>query len=189
MEKPIKRKYVCAVIGPFVTKALRKGIHTHFDLRNRYNKNKSQDTWNAFKRQRNRCIKMLHNANFGYYKTLDIKCLTDNRKFWITVKLFFSDKIQAPLNIALLENEILVTDDKEEAEIFKEYLVNITGSLRTFQPKDALQNIDGIHDLIEIAVKKYSSHPSVKLISLNKSSYFPSSSVTTNRVSPKHPGQ
>ena len=90
-----------------------------------------------------------------------------SRKFWKSVKPLFSDKIQAPSKIALLENEVLVTDDKEVAEIFNEYFVNITDSLGIIEPKDALQDTDGISDLVEIAIQKYSSHPSVKLISSN----------------------
>ena len=60
-----------------------------------------------------------------------------------------------------------MTDDKEVAEIFNDYFVNITDSLAITQPKNPLQQIDGIYDSVEIAIKKYSSHPSVKLISAN----------------------
>ena len=47
--------------------------------------------------------------------------------------------------------------------------------------------MDGIHDPIEITIKKYSSHPSVKPISSNTNSShtFAFSSVTTHRVSAK----
>ena len=182
---PIKKKYVRANDGPFMTKALRKAIYIRTNLRNRYNKNKSQENWNAFKKQCNRCVKMLRQAKIDYYKTLDIKYLVDNRKFWKTVKPLFSDKIQAPLKIALLENEVLVTDDKEVAEIFNEYFVNITDSLGIIQPKDALQDIVGISDPVEIEIQKYSSHPCVKLISSNTkpSHSFAFNFVANSRVS------
>ena len=105
----------------------------------------------------------MRQAKFDYYKTLDINCLTDNRKIWKTVKPLFSDKIQASSKITLLENQVVVTDAKEVAEIFNEYFVNITDSLGIIQPKDALTPTDGLHDPVEIAIKKYSSHPSIKL--------------------------
>ena len=164
---PIKKKYGCANDGPFMTKVPRKAIYTRTNLRNIYNNNKSQENWNAFKKKRNRCVKMLRQAKIDYYKTLNIKYLADNRNFWKTVKPLFSDKIQAPSKIALLENEVLVTDDKEVAEIFNEYFVNKADSLGIIQPKDALQDIDGISDPVDIAIQKYSSRPSVKLISSN----------------------
>ncbi len=53
--------------------------------------------------------------------------------------------IQVSSKITLLENEVLVTDDKEVAEIFNEYFVNITDSLGIIQPKDALTPTDGLH--------------------------------------------
>ena len=114
---PIKKKCIRANDGPFMTKALRKAIYTRTSLCNRYNKNRTQENWNAFKRQRNKCVKLLRQAKIDYYKNLDVKCLTDNRKFWKTIKPLFSEKIKASPNINLLENEVLVTDDREVANI------------------------------------------------------------------------
>ena len=176
---PIKKKYVRANDGPFMTKALRKAIYTRTNLRNRYDEFRCQQSWNVF-------IKMLCQANFDYYKA-DIKCLTHNRKFWKTVKPLSSGKIQASSKITLWENEVLVTDDKKVAEIFNEYFVNITASLGIMQPKDGLTSTDGLHDPVEIAIKKYSSHPSINLISENRNPfhYFALSFVTNSRVSAK----
>ena len=111
----------------------------------------------------------------------------DNRKFWKTVKQLFSDKIQASSKITLLENGVLVTDDKEVAEVFNEYFVNITDSLGIIQPKGALTPTDGLYDPVEITSKTYSSHPSIKLISANTipSNDFAFSCVTNESVSAK----
>ena len=128
---------------------------------------------------------MLCQTKIEHYQTLDIKCLMDYRKFWKTVKLLFCDKIQAPSKIALLENEVLVTDDKEVAKIFSEYFVNITDSLGITQPEDPLQQMDGIYDSVEIPIKNYSSHPSVKLMSANNkpTNTFSINFVANNGVS------
>ena len=67
---PIKKKYTRANEGPFMTKALRKTIYTRTNLCNRYSKSRSQENWNAFKKQRNKCVKILWQAKFDYYKTL-----------------------------------------------------------------------------------------------------------------------
>ena len=150
---PIKKKYISANDGPLMTKALPKAIYTCTNLCNRYNKSRSQENWNAYKKQRNKCVKILQHAKLDYYKTFDIKFLTDNEKFWKTVKQLFSDKIIASSKIALLGNEVLVTDDKEVAEIFSEYVVNITDSVGIIQPKDALTPTDGLRDPVEIAIK------------------------------------
>ena len=96
---PIKKKYVRANDGPFMTKALRKAIYICTNLRNRYNKCRSQENWNAFKKQHNKCVKILRQAKFNYYKTLDIKCLTDNCKFWKQSSRSFLTKYRLPLRL------------------------------------------------------------------------------------------
>ena len=167
---PMKKKCIRANDDPFMTKALRKAIFTRTKLRNRYNSNRTLENWNAFKRQRNKCVKILRQAKINYYKNLDMKCLTDNRKFWKTVKPLFSEKIKASSKINLLENEVLVSDDREVADIFNEYFIHITEALGIHEPKDILTPIDGLRDPIEAAIKKYSSHLSIQLIFKNKKS-------------------
>ena len=103
-------------------------------------------------------------------KNLGVKCLTSNRKFWKTVKPPFSEKIQASSKINLLENEVLVTDDRKVADISTEYFIDITEALGIPEPKDILIPIDGLCDPVETAIKKYSSHPSMELIYMNKTS-------------------
>ena len=167
---PMKKKCIRANDGPFMTKALRKAIFTRTNLCNRYNSNRTLENWNAFKGQRNKCVKILRQAKIDYYKNLDMKFLTDNRKFWKTVKPLFSEKMKASSKINLLENEVLVSDDREVADIFNEYFIHITEALGIHEPKDILTPIDGLRDPIEAAIKKYSSHPSIQLIFKNKKS-------------------
>ena len=95
-------------------------------------------------------------------------CLTDNRKFWKKVKPLFSEKIKASSKINLLENEVPVTDDREVADIFNGYFSHITEALEIHEPKDSLTPIVGLRDPIEAAIRKYSSHPSIELIFMNK---------------------
>ena len=60
---PIKKKYVRANDGPFVTKAFRKAVMLRTKLRNKYNKERTKETERAFKKQRNRCVKLLSTRN------------------------------------------------------------------------------------------------------------------------------
>ena len=102
---------------------------TRTRLCNRYNKLRTDENWKAFKKQRNKCVKLLREAKNSYYGNLNLKLLTDNRKVWRTVKPLFSDKIQASIAITLLENDELVSDNKVVANIFNNYFVRITDSL------------------------------------------------------------
>ena len=59
---PVKQKSVRANEGPFMTKALRKAIVNRTHLRNRYNKDRTDENKTAFKKQRNLCVKLLREA-------------------------------------------------------------------------------------------------------------------------------
>eukprot|EP00794_Sanderia_malayensis_P004297 gene4297-biopygen3488 len=101
---PVKKKSICANNGPFVTKALRKDHMHRTRLRNKYSKNRTTENFKAFKKQRNKCVKLLRQAKFDYYRSIDLDSLTDNYKFWKTVKPLFSDKVQIKSAITLMED-------------------------------------------------------------------------------------
>ena len=51
--------------------------------------------------------------------------MTDNKKFWQTVKLLFFNKIKSKTVIKLAENDAMIDDEFEIAKNFNEYFVNI----------------------------------------------------------------
>ena len=79
---PLEKESVRANDGPFMTKALSKAILLRTRLRNMYNKCITQEKWNAFKKQRNTCTKILRRAKVDYYGNLNLTDISDNRKFW-----------------------------------------------------------------------------------------------------------
>ena len=164
---PTKRKYVRANDGPFVTKAFRKAVMLRKKLRNKYNKERTKETERAFKKQRNRCVELLRETKRNYYQNLDLKNLGDNRKFWKIVKPVFSGRAQTSSSVTLLENDKVVSDDRAVADIFNDYFVNITGSLDIADADLNLLSTDGIDEPVDIAVRKYSLHPSIKRIQKN----------------------
>ena len=161
---PLKKKTVRVNDSLFMTKSLRKAIMTRTRLRNRYNKVRNDENWKAFKKQRNKCVKLLPKAKNDCYGNLNLKLLTDNIKFWRTVKPLFSDRIQTYTAITLLENNELVNDNRIAANIFNDYFVSITESLDIPTVSKNLTPINEISDPLDIASTKYKSHPSVKLI-------------------------
>ena len=60
----------------------------------------------------------------------------------------FSDKIQTPGSITLLEGNELVSDDKKVAEILSDYFVNITGSLKISEIEENLIETNQLCDPI-----------------------------------------
>ena len=73
-----------------------------------------------YNKQRNLCVSIIRKAK-SYYENLDPKDITDSKKFWATVKPFFSNKIKSTEYITLEENGKIITNDKELAIIFNEF--------------------------------------------------------------------
>ena len=53
----------------------------HSRLKNRYNKNWTAEHWEAFRRQRNLCVKLFRKEKRNFYINLNISDITDNKKF------------------------------------------------------------------------------------------------------------
>ena len=161
---PLKKKSVRANDGPFMTKALRKAIVGKTGLRNVYNKWTTLENWNAFKKQRNRCVKTLRKVKVDYCGNLQLKDISDNINFWRKLKPLFSDKIQIPGSITLIDGYELVSDDKKVAEILNDYFVIITASLEISEVEENLTKTNELRDPLDIAVNAYKRHPSIQLI-------------------------
>ena len=68
-----------------MSKTLRKAIMKQSKLRNTFNKKRSSENWQNYKRQRNICSNILKSTKKTFFETLNINEITDNRKFWKTV--------------------------------------------------------------------------------------------------------
>ena len=71
----------------------------------------------------------LRKTKTEYFQKLNVKDLSDNRKFWKTVKPFFSNKGLNSNKLMLKENNRLITEEKELATVMNTFFVNITESL------------------------------------------------------------
>ena len=91
---PLKKKFLRANHAPYMTRTLRKTIMRRYQLQTKYFKNKSQNDYLAFKKQKNFCSKLYKKERKNYYNSLEIKNITDNKQFWKTIKPFLSEKIK-----------------------------------------------------------------------------------------------
>ena len=105
-------------------KALRKALRHWSKLKNIFHKTK--EDWNNYKKQRNICVNLLRNTKKGYFQKLNIKDLTDNKKFWKTIKTFFSNNGSNSNKLMLREKDVAVDDEKALATLMNNYFVNIT---------------------------------------------------------------
>ena len=102
-------------------------------LRNILNKKRSSENWQNNKRQRNICSNILKPTKKTFFETLNINEKTDNRKFWKTVKPFFTDKCKTANNIILTEKYETLNDNNKISNTFNEYFTNITKSLNLLE--------------------------------------------------------
>ena len=147
-----------------MTKALRKAVILGTRWRNKYNQNRIAENWNNFRRQRNLCVKLFRTEKKRFYNNLDVKLITDNKKFWKTVKPLFSDQIKTQSKKVLVENDEVISDDHQVAEVFSNYFVTVTETLGIAENLDNVRSTEGIIDPVNIAIEKYANHPSLKAI-------------------------
>ena len=164
-----------------MTRALRKATMLRSRLRNKYNEERTAENWNNFRKQRNSCVKLFRKEKRNYYNSLDISLVTDNKKFWKTVKPFFSDRSQSQNKIVLTDGERIISNGVEVAESMNEFFVTVTDSLGINENFDDENATDGITDPVQKAVKKFSNHPSILKI---KSHYQNAAPFFFQKVAP-----
>ena len=157
----LKKKYLRANDGPSMTRELRKAIMKRSNLKNKFNKIRTNESWAAYKRQRNLCVGVLRQNKKSYYARLDRKTVSDNKKFWKTVKLLFSNKIQSASCITLLENDVVESDEGKVAEIMNNYIVNITETLGISRATTEGSLNDFNEDPCSNVIKHFESHSSI----------------------------
>ena len=55
-------------------------------LKNKYNKNRTRENWDSYKRQRNFCVSLLRKTKNDYFDDLNIKNIIGNKAFWKAIK-------------------------------------------------------------------------------------------------------
>ena len=93
IHAPMKEKHVRSNQSPFVSKHLREVIMTR-TLLNKNKKDNSAGNLFVYKRQINFCVKLLRKSKKDFHNNLSVKRITDNRKFWQTIKPNFNNKTQ-----------------------------------------------------------------------------------------------
>ena len=162
---PIKEKFVRANNAPFMFRVLSKAITNRSRLRNKFLKNPNDTNKMAYKRHRNYCVNLLRREKKRYYGNLDFKLITDNKKFWKTMKPFFSEKNSAEKKIVLLNEGEIIFNDKSIAELMNTFFSQTIANLRIegYQAESRVLSTNIIHN----AIRKFGNHPRVLQIKEN----------------------
>ena len=157
---PRKRKYVRANQSEFMNKELSKAIMTRSRFLNRYRKNPTHINKTEYKKKRNFCVSLLRKTKKKFFNTLDVRNITDNKKFWKVIKPNFSDKSSKTNAITLVVEEKIVSGNQEIADNFNSFFGNIVPNLN-IKPISSCENIDLLDEPIENSIRKYKNHPSI----------------------------
>ena len=90
----MKKKYIRANHSKFVTKELSKNVMLRSKLKSQFLKIKTEESKMKHNQQRNLCVSITRKVKRSYYENLDLKDITDSKKFWATVKPLFSNNLK-----------------------------------------------------------------------------------------------
>ena len=161
---PIKKKYARGNQMPFMTKDLSKEMMTTSRLRNKYLKDKTEENRLLYTQQRNKCVSLLRKTKINYYGNLNVKEITDNKKFWKTVKPFLSDKSKTSDKIHFNENGELLNSESETAEVLNNFFSNIVKDLKIPEYENLDRSFENVEDPVLRAILNYKNHPSITVI-------------------------
>ena len=112
-QAPLKTKCLRHNNNPFMTKEFLKAIMKRSQLKNRCNKNQNYKNWYLYKKQRNFCVSLIKKTKRNYFKNVKIQDITDHKKFWKTIRSYFSDKGYNQSKITIVEKDSIITDGKK----------------------------------------------------------------------------
>ena len=109
----------------------------------------------------------MRKAKKDYFDNLDLRNVTDNKKFWKTVKPLFTDKGMSHDKIILVEDNEIISENKQISEYFNKFFADVIINLNIPQYEDPTSNTNGTDDLVSRAIEKHKNQPSIKLIKTN----------------------
>ena len=104
-----------------MTKTLRKAIMKRSKLRNKFNEERNIENWSEYKRQRNLCSNLLKQSKKRHFNSLNVNDVTENKKFWKTIKPFSTEENRTTTNIILAEDNQIVSEEKAICQICNTY--------------------------------------------------------------------
>ena len=76
----------------------------------------------AYKRPRNLYVKFLRKSKKYFYNNVNVKKIIDDRTFWRNIKPNFTDKTLKDEIITFVDEDKLITEEKDVVEKFKNLL-------------------------------------------------------------------
>ena len=104
-----------------IQKLFGKKLYTDIDFATNFEREGTKQSKVAYNKQRNICVSLLRKTKRDYFANLDTKVMKDNRKFWKTVNPLFSKKSYSKESISLVNEDGLITENKDLAKTFNHF--------------------------------------------------------------------
>ena len=157
---PLRKKLLRANHAPYTTKSVRKAIMRRSQLESKFLKHKTPESRQIYTKQRNYCSRLYKKERKKYYNNLNINKITDNKQFWQTVKPLLSEKGTRFAHINLVDNEKIISEDRDVAQTLNNFFENAVKSLGIKENQYILSNTGESADPVDIALNKFEHHPS-----------------------------
>ena len=155
---PLKKRLVRANNKP-LSAVHRKAIKLRTRLKNKYNKNRTQSNFEQYKKQRNHCANLRQRFKSDYFSKICQNGTLDSKSFWKKLKPYLFGKDHGNLDICLTENDSLITDPRNIAEIMNKHFVSVGQTTEQINPKEK-SNLS-LHKIIKMS-EKHNSIISIK---------------------------
>ena len=139
-----------------------KAIMTRTRLRNRFLRNRSNRNRDLFRKQRSLCASLLRKSKKDYFSKLNEKQITDNKRFWKTVKPLLSNKFQSSEKINLTEvNDSLIRDCGKVAKELNSFFSSVVKNLNIPSYESCDPFSDNIDHPTMKGIVKWRNYPSI----------------------------
>ena len=165
---PLKKRSIRANEVPYINGDMRRAIMTRSRLEHAYQKNRTIENYNRYKKHRNFCNRLNYRSKRAYYSNLDDNKITDVKTFWKTVKPFLTDKgANKNKRITLIKDDTIISDDQGVADTLNSFFERAVQSLDIKEPTEYINDCSHIEDPIDAIIEKFKDHPSIKSIRAN----------------------
>ena len=147
-----------------MNREFQKEIYVRSRLRNKYWVEPSAENKAAYKKQRNKCVKIRRKSIKRYMNKISEKGIETNKSFWNFIKPFTTNKgMIANKDITLIDGKNVITDEYELSQIFNKHYINIVEKSCGNKPNKIGTTLGSLNDsdVIDRIIKSYQNHPSV----------------------------
>ena len=135
---------------PWITSKIQKLMKHRDKLLRKLNRKFTYDTEYFYKKFRNRVVSEIRSSKINYYNHYFVEHQTNMKMLWTGIRSIINIKSKQFYNISqLVQNDEIVQNSKEIANIFNNYFVNIAGKIDSEIPRTRKSPLDYLGDKLE----------------------------------------